>query len=104
MKILVNCKTEDCPQRNKPVEIDWDGQSSVKLAQLRECPHCGVLRMSVSQACKQALKDLSLINVGRISSMSPQDRKVELKKRSTAHYHEKIKERKKFLDSEVFKP
>lgn len=103
-EIVVMCNTKDCVENKITRIIKWDGMSSVQLSQSRECPQCGLPRSIMDVVFKETENDFSSIGIGRIASMTPIERKQLLKKRSNDHYEKEIKPRKKYLDSEVFKP
>lgn len=97
----VECENRECSQFEEVVETkDWDGRDSYGLYLLRQCPVCHKKRKLVELESVPSETPIGFekVSFGKISSMSMQDRKKILKKRSNEHFNKNIKERKEYLD------
>jgi len=91
------CRTEGCTNQNKEIYffrtkiVILNGE---KLVQESICPECGQVMKDTTQYPQGDID----IYFGKVASMSPQERKKVLKKRSTDHFNRKIKGRKEYMD------
>ena len=100
MKVI--CKNVNCQEFDKEIEVaDWDGLHSYGLFVLKQCPNCKKLRQIIPGSLVEQDKDsvgFEGVAFAKIGSMSPQERKQVLKKRSNEHFKKHIKPRKEYLD------
>lgn len=100
MKVI--CRNKDCSEFNK--EVFYSSTSYRIISSGRcvskdiECPVCKIER----EELKIEHPDGFSCNFQKIGSMSPQERKKVLKKRSNEHYQKHIKEKKQYLDRKIF--
>ncbi len=100
MKVM--CNNSDCKDFKKIVEVeDWQGTDSYSLYLLKKCPICGVQRKTIELKVPQSPSGFN-VHFGRFNSMSKEDKKRVLKKRSDDHFKKNIKERKEYMDRKTF--
>lgn len=101
MKVI--CKNVSCQEFDKEVEVpDWDGLHSYGLFMLKQCPSCKKLRKAIyDEKLKEESVGFENVAFAKIGSMTPQERKKVLKKRSNEHFQKHIKPRKEYLDRAI---
>lgn len=101
----VKCININCLDFDKVVEVaDWDGLHSYGLYILKQCPTCKKLRKYIPEVIenKEEQKETGFnVAFAKIGSMTPQERKKVLKKRSNEHFNKHLKERKEYLDRAI---
>lgn len=100
MKLICKCTNTNCKDYQKEREIEWDGQSSMQLHLLLNCPLCSQKRITKDTKIDNVNK-LTTIFSPQIDSMTPAERKALLKKRSTIDYHKNIEARAREMDKNV---
>jgi len=95
----VQCNNKDCEDYLVVREVeDWSGRDSYELFLLKKCPLCGLQRKTVEMKAVEPPKEGFNVHFAKFSSMSKEDKKKVLKKRSDDHFKKNIKERKTYMN------
>lgn len=100
MKVM--CNNSNCEDFKKVVEVeDWQGTDSYSLYLLKKCPICGSQRKTIELKVQEVSPGFN-VYYNKFNSMSKEDKKKVLKKRSDEHFKKNLKEKKDYLDRKAF--
>jgi len=99
----VKCNNQQCVDYNKIVEVeDWDGTDSYSLFLIKKCPKCGLQRKTIEMKLNSSSSDSFNVYFNKFSSMSKEEQKAVLKKRSNEHFKKTLKEKKEYMDRKFY--
>lgn len=90
------CQNPECPNFQKEEELTREifvFRDGHLVGKNRPCPKCGQLREEINPNASVPLSEKNL-SIAQFSSMSVEQRREALKKRSQEHFKKEVKERK----------